>query len=465
MVQLTATPAVGWAFSGWSGDLTGTTNPASITMDANKNVTATFTQLPPVTLTVNKVGNGTVTLNPAGGSYAVGTVVQLSAAPDAGWYFSGWSGDLTGTTNPASITMNANKTVTATFTEVPPAPSGVCESFNTGFTLGQVVGAHADWFDSGTGPVVTSGNGLTGTVGLAPGSSIFTWTAHPFNWNDPAFESINFSMDYQTNASGQFDDDRLGWMTSSTSADSANFFGVQLDTTEDGGIVTFWRDAAGTRIQTPIVPVASFSANTWYRFNATIAKLTATSARIDVNLVQLDASGNPTGTPYTGTVENTSTWSGGAPNPNLFTATSMWPAYKNHSAITGAADNVCFDIVSGRFAFVVTTDWHTSDTYPNGGITTKVGQIADWINNPTSAMPAPEFMVITGDFPHLTQTDTIINTVLGNDFLWYPVIGNHEIDDVTNDFNVIRDTVVPSLPNIVNYGPAGQCQYHLLIRL
>ena len=220
VVQLTATPAVGWEFSGWSGDLTGTTNPASITMDVNKNVTATFTQLPPVTLTVNTVGNGTVILNPAGGSYAVGTVVQLSATPDAGWYFSGWSGDLTGTTNPASITMNASKTVTAAFTESPPAPSGICESFDTGFTLGQVVGAHADWFDSGTGPVVTSGNGLTGTVGLAPGSSIFTWTAHPFNWNDPAFESINFSMDYQTNASGEFDDDRLGWMTSSTSADS-----------------------------------------------------------------------------------------------------------------------------------------------------------------------------------------------------------------------------------------------------
>jgi CDP-6-deoxy-D-xylo-4-hexulose-3-dehydrase len=140
VVQLTANPAVGNTFSGWSGDLSGSTNPASITMDANKTVTATFTQLPPVTLTANTVGNGTVTLNPAGGSYLVGTVVQLSASPDANWSFSGWSGDLSGSANPANITMDANKTVTATFVEGAPTPAGVCESFESGFTLGQPVG-------------------------------------------------------------------------------------------------------------------------------------------------------------------------------------------------------------------------------------------------------------------------------------------------------------------------------------
>ena len=104
---------------------------------------------------------------------------------------------------------------------------------------------------------------------------------------------------------------------------------------------------------------------------------------------------------------------------------------------------------------MVTTDWHTSDVYPNGGISTKVGQIANWVNNPTSSMPAPEFMVVTGDFPHLSQTEAIIDAQLGSNFLWYPVIGNHEMDDLTNDFNVIRDTKVPSLPNIVNHGPTG----------
>jgi len=49
VVSLTATPVVGWSFSGWSGDLTGSVNPASVTMDGNKVVTATFTENPPVT--------------------------------------------------------------------------------------------------------------------------------------------------------------------------------------------------------------------------------------------------------------------------------------------------------------------------------------------------------------------------------------------------------------------------------
>jgi len=122
LVTLTATPAAGYQFDGWSGDLTGATNPATLTLDANKNVTATFTQIPitQYTLTVNTVGSGNVTLNPAGGIYDSGTMVTLTATPDAGYQFTGWSGDLSGTTNPATITMNANKIVTATFALLPP---------------------------------------------------------------------------------------------------------------------------------------------------------------------------------------------------------------------------------------------------------------------------------------------------------------------------------------------------------
>jgi uncharacterized repeat protein (TIGR02543 family) len=42
VVTLTATPAVGYQFAGWSGDLNGSTNPVTIMMTANKNVTAAF---------------------------------------------------------------------------------------------------------------------------------------------------------------------------------------------------------------------------------------------------------------------------------------------------------------------------------------------------------------------------------------------------------------------------------------
>jgi uncharacterized repeat protein (TIGR02543 family) len=91
VVSLTANPTAGWEFSGWSGDLVSATNPDTITMDADKTVTAIFTQVSGTqhTLNVTTSGSGTVTLNPAGGVYDEGTVVQLTANPAAGWAFSG----------------------------------------------------------------------------------------------------------------------------------------------------------------------------------------------------------------------------------------------------------------------------------------------------------------------------------------------------------------------------------------
>jgi uncharacterized repeat protein (TIGR02543 family) len=114
-VELTATANTGWSFAGWSGDLTGSDNPASITMDEDKTVAAHFTQ-DEYTLTVNVVGSGSVIPDPVG-PYHYGDVVELTAEADPDWEFSGWSGDLSGSTNPESITMDGNKTITATFIE------------------------------------------------------------------------------------------------------------------------------------------------------------------------------------------------------------------------------------------------------------------------------------------------------------------------------------------------------------
>ena len=136
----------------------------------------------------------------------------------------------------------------------------VLEEFNNGFALTEPVGNHVDWYDGGAGPAVNSGIGVAGSVGLAPAANIFTWETHPFNWNDPEFRGVIFQMDFQTDGNGNFDDDRIGWMTTNTSFDSVNFFGVQLDSTEDGGIVSYWRDSSGNRVQEPIVPVAVMEA-------------------------------------------------------------------------------------------------------------------------------------------------------------------------------------------------------------
>ncbi len=66
---------------------------------------------PSKTLTVNITGNGSVTLDPPGGSYPRNEVVTLTAVPDGGESFIEWQDDLSGSNNPETITMNTNKTV------------------------------------------------------------------------------------------------------------------------------------------------------------------------------------------------------------------------------------------------------------------------------------------------------------------------------------------------------------------
>ena len=120
VVTLTANPAAGFRFSGWSGDLTGSASPTTITMSANRTVTATFTPITPgpFTLNVSVTGSGTVSRSPNQATYPAGTVVTLSATAGAGFRFVNWSGDLAGVANPVTITMNANRSVVANFAQV-----------------------------------------------------------------------------------------------------------------------------------------------------------------------------------------------------------------------------------------------------------------------------------------------------------------------------------------------------------
>jgi uncharacterized repeat protein (TIGR02543 family) len=121
-VSIKAEAAEGYQFTGWTAPagVFGNTTAAetTFTMPAqNVTVNATFT-LEQYTLTVNIVGNGSVTKNPDQPTYTYNTPVALNAIPDSCWSFAGWSDDLSGTENPTTIVMNGNKTVTATFTPI-----------------------------------------------------------------------------------------------------------------------------------------------------------------------------------------------------------------------------------------------------------------------------------------------------------------------------------------------------------
>ncbi|CUS36643.1 Peptidase S8 and S53 subtilisin kexin sedolisin (modular protein) [Candidatus Nitrospira nitrificans] len=88
------------------------------------SVAANFT----VTVAKAGAGTGTVTSTSSGincgatcnGEFPQGGTVNLSATPDSGSIFGGWSGDCTGT-GPCSLTQDA--TVTATFDIAPPPPA------------------------------------------------------------------------------------------------------------------------------------------------------------------------------------------------------------------------------------------------------------------------------------------------------------------------------------------------------
>ena len=104
-VTLTAEPEDDAEFAGWSGACTGTDETCTLTMNGPKSVTATFTNNPVLTVVKTGSGQGTVTSNPAGINcggdcnqpYAPGTSVTLTAEPEQGSTFEGWSGACGGT--------------------------------------------------------------------------------------------------------------------------------------------------------------------------------------------------------------------------------------------------------------------------------------------------------------------------------------------------------------------------------
>jgi uncharacterized repeat protein (TIGR02543 family) len=127
-----------YVYSSWSD---GGAQTHTVTVPSSSTTyTATFsTTQYQLTIASSPPAGGTVTPSPMGdqsgiacpasvgvicpGYYPSGTPVTLTATPNTGYSFSGWSGDLSGTANPTSVTMNGPKTVTANFTATSVTPT------------------------------------------------------------------------------------------------------------------------------------------------------------------------------------------------------------------------------------------------------------------------------------------------------------------------------------------------------
>jgi hypothetical protein len=119
VVTVSASPAAGWRFDHWEGDLAGSANPTQITMTVNKQITAVFVETSGIRLTAQVLGSGSISLNPPGGAYDHGVVVAVTATASPGWEFDRWEVDLSGSQNPATVTMDREKLVRAVFVPFP----------------------------------------------------------------------------------------------------------------------------------------------------------------------------------------------------------------------------------------------------------------------------------------------------------------------------------------------------------
>ncbi len=144
-VTVEAKPLPGYLFASWSGDISGSQNPATLVVESNKRIGAAFVKSQ-FTLTTRVNPLGFIEVNPPAGLIDGGTRVTLKAVPPPNYRFVSWSGGASGTSPTVTITMDANKDVTANFvrlynlyTFVDPVGTGVVSPASGTFDDGAVV--------------------------------------------------------------------------------------------------------------------------------------------------------------------------------------------------------------------------------------------------------------------------------------------------------------------------------------
>jgi hypothetical protein len=219
-VMLTAVPEDGYVFSRWMGDATGSENPLPLVLDRSRRVTAVF--LPPYEAWVRGFGlpeeetgrvsdpdqdgvsnadefaegtdpsdgasfrprlvvtqsvGGEVGWSPAGGHFAKGEQVTLTAVADEGFVFLHWQGSVSGSANPLVVTMDGSKEVRAVFLSTSEPPPFEIAVDAPGLTF--LKGGNAQWISEFGGAKVNASCGRSGVITHSRESWVQTTVSGP----------------------------------------------------------------------------------------------------------------------------------------------------------------------------------------------------------------------------------------------------------------------------------------------
>ncbi len=266
VVNLTATPALGYVFSSWTNaDLT-SGNTCQAVVNGDRTVTANFTAQN-YTLNVSKDGNGTGTVTSGGPeincggdcteSYPAGTIVTLTAVEVSGSSFSAWTGADWANGLICTVTMNSDKNVKATFV-LPNYALTVSRGGNgNGTVTANGINCPGDCTES-----YASGTAVSLTATAAPDSTFAGWsgdasgntTPYPLTMDEAknvtaTFTLKTYTLDINKNGNGTVTSNTGGINCGGTCSAAFNAgTPVQLTANPASGYAfTGWGgDAAGT---------------------------------------------------------------------------------------------------------------------------------------------------------------------------------------------------------------------------
>ena len=186
-----------YTFASWSNG--GSQSQSIAVPAAAATYTASFHTQYQLTTSVSPSGAGTIT---AGGYFNAGSSVQITASASSGYKFTGFSGALTGATNPQSLTIDGPKSVVANFAQLPPSLAATLSAVS-GTTAARVWTVTLT--NSGLGPARAASItavGLTQTHGATCKPTVTLATTLPAIVGDLAASGGSGSAQIALNSSG-----------------------------------------------------------------------------------------------------------------------------------------------------------------------------------------------------------------------------------------------------------------------